>query len=210
MADSHFSCPNWSRTATVTPPSGFRTKDCNLLSVRQLSHKIQGLLLFFFAINASVTTAQQASEKTAANNPNSNAITQAAVKQGILSCASRINSVTNFLGYTPQSGVIIQPPPSQPDQRMVPVSIENQTEVGSAYVSANFAPNQANGCGATYDSVVYWAMSCDALADKQYGNLNKVGNLGKTIKVLDGGLATKIFLMPAGSGCISIKKEVVL
>jgi hypothetical protein len=27
--------------------------------------------------------------------------------------------------------------------------------------------------------------------------------------VLDGGLSTKVFLMPAGSGCVSVKKEVV-
>jgi hypothetical protein len=28
--------------------------------------------------------------------------------------------------------------------------------------------------------------------------------------VLDGGVASKVFLMSAGSGCVSIKKEVVL
>jgi hypothetical protein len=34
--------------------------------------------------------------------------------------------------------------------------------------------------------------------------------LKKDIAVLDGGASTKVFLMPAGSGCLSIKKEVVL
>jgi hypothetical protein len=34
--------------------------------------------------------------------------------------------------------------------------------------------------------------------------------LKKDITVLDGGAATKVLLMPAGSGCVSIKKEIVL
>ncbi len=71
-------------------------------------------------------------------------------------------------------------------------------------------PNQANGCGAAYDAVVYWPLKCDAVAAKQFASLKKVGQLKKDISVLDGGVATKVFLMPAGSGCVSIKKEVVL
>ena len=47
---------------------------------------------------------------------------------------------------------------------------------------------------------------------------NYIPNIGFVIGVippallglLDGGPATKVFLMPAGDGCVSIKKEVVL
>jgi len=34
--------------------------------------------------------------------------------------------------------------------------------------------------------------------------------LKRDVLVLDGGPATKVFLMTAGAGCISVKKEVVL
>lgn len=88
--------------------------------------------------------------------------------------------------------------------------MEVATEQGSAYVSATFAPNQANGCGAAYDAVVYWPLACDALASKQFSSLKKIGMLKKAITVLDGGVATKVFLMPAGTGCVAIKKEIVL
>ncbi|MFN4343210.1 MAG: hypothetical protein ACK4FE_14440 [Azonexus sp.] len=101
-------------------------------------------------------------------------------------------------------------PPSQPDQRLLPLAMEVPTEGGVAYVSAHFAPNQANGCGAAYDAVAYWPQKCDAVAGKQFAALRKVGQLKKDITILDGGPATKVFLMPAGSGCVSIKKEVVL
>ena len=139
-----------------------------------------------------------------------NAVTQAAIKQGVQFCAARINQVTNFLGYKPQSGVLLMVPPGQPDQRLLPIAMEVAAGPRTAYVSANFAPNQANGCGASYDAVFYSPLKCDAVQAKRYASLKKVGMLGKDIVVLDGGVATKVFLMPAGSGCVSIKKEVVI
>ena len=145
-----------------------------------------------------------------ANNSGVNAITQAAVGQGALSCASRINQVSNFLGFGLQAGAVLMVPPSQPDQRLIPLAMEVPTEGGSAYVSATFAPNQANGCGAAYDAVVYWPQKCDAVAVKHFAGLKMLNLLKANITVLDGGVATKVFLMPAGSGCVSIKKEVVL
>jgi len=139
-----------------------------------------------------------------------NAITQAAVQQGALNCATRINQVSNFLGFGPQAGAVLMMPPSQPDQRLIPLAMEVQTEGGSAYVSATFAPNQANGCGAAYDAVVYWPQKCEAVVARQFAGLKRVGQMKTNITVLDGGPATKVFLMPAGSGCVSIKKEFVL
>jgi len=88
--------------------------------------------------------------------------------------------------------------------------MEVPTEESVAYVTATFAPNQANGCGAVYDAMVYWPLSCDALAAKHYPTLKRIGQVKTSITVLDGGVASKVFLMPAGSGCVSIKKEVVL
>lgn len=164
---------------------------------------------------AQVTPGQPAAPTaapSAANQSNSgaNAITQAAVKQGVLNCVSRINQVSNFLGFGPQAGAVLMMPPSQPDQRLIPLAMEVPTDGGSAYVSATFAPNQANGCGAAYDAVVYWPQKCEAVAAKQFASLKRAGQMKTSITVLDGGPATKVFLMPAGSGCVSIKKEVVL
>lgn len=139
-----------------------------------------------------------------------NAIARVAAQQGVLACASRINLVTNFLGFNAQAAAMLMVPPSQVDQRLLPLIMETATESGPAYVSATFAPNQGNGCGATYDAVVYWPLACEAVATKQFATLKNVGPLKKGITLLDGGVALKVFLMPAGSGCVSIKKEMVL
>lgn len=136
-------------------------------------------------------------------------VTQAAVQKGVLSCAGRINQVVNYLGFTEKAGAVLMIPPTQPDARLIPVAMGIPFEGGLAYVSASFAPNQANGCGATYDSVVYWPLACDQVQEQQFKALKLTGNISKEIKILDVGEGIKIFLMPAGSGCISIKKEVV-
>jgi hypothetical protein len=155
-----------------------------------------------------VAAAQDISQPPAL--PSVNDITQAVVQEGALSCAKRVDQVTSFLGYKSNSGAVLMVPPNQPDQRLFPLAMEVTTNAGSAYVSATFAPNQVNGCGASYDAVMYWPQNCATVAAMQFGTIRKVGQLGRTITVLDGGVATKIFLMPAGGGCVSIKKEMVL
>jgi hypothetical protein len=162
------------------------------------------------AQTATSTPATPAAAAAPINSNGANAVTQAAVQQGALTCASRINQVSNFLGFSPQAGAVLMMPPSQPDQRLIPLAMEVPNEGNSAYVSVTFAPNQANGCGAAYDAVIYWPLKCDAVAAKQFASLKRAGQMKTSITVLDGGPATKIFLMPAGSGCVSIKKEVVL
>ncbi len=145
----------------------------------------------------------------AAESGGINTITRAGFDGGVLGCASRINQVTKVLGFGPQAGAVLMLPPSQPDERVASVSMEIPTDGGTAYVSASFAPNQANGCGAVYDAVVYWPLACDAVATAHFADLKRIGLLKKDLTLFDGGGSTKVFLMKAGNGCISIKKELI-
>lgn len=139
-----------------------------------------------------------------------NKVTQTALAQGILGCIPRINQVTSYVGYNDNLGALIMAPASQPDQRLVPIVMEIPLSTGnSAFVSSEFAPNQANGCGATFDAIVYWSEKCEAVGNKNFASYKKAGVLAKDIQMLSDNLYNKVFLMPAGSGCISIKKELV-
>lgn len=139
-----------------------------------------------------------------------NSITQVAVQRGVFGCAGRINQMTNYLGFDAKSGAMLMLPPNGLDQRVIPLVMEVPTASGNAYVSASFAPNQINGCGATYDAVVYWPQKCSTVATAQFSTLKNAGQLKNAIVILEAGLSAKVFLMPAGAGCVSIKKEVVL
>ena len=144
-------------------------------------------------------------------SPGVNGITQAAVKAGVLACTSRINQVSNFLtAGIPSAGVYLYMPPAEPDRNLISMSLEIfMPDATTAYASASFAPNQANGCGGLYESVVYWPQGCNDVAARNFPGLKKAGVLAKNIIVLDGGALTKIFLMPADKGCVAIKKELV-
>jgi hypothetical protein len=60
-----------------------------------------------------------------------------------------------------------------------------------------------------YETVVYWPQTCTEVGENNYGKFKNVGKLSKNIYVRDDGVSTKVFLLPAGKGCVSIKKEII-
>jgi len=138
-------------------------------------------------------------------NPSVSIVTQAAVKLGVLSSVSRINQVSTFLTMNNNSGVYIFPVQNPPDQHVFSTSFELiRADNSTLYASASFFPNQ----DAVYDTVEYVDKSCDELEKTVFKGLKRIGFVKKNIILLDGA-NVKVFLMPAGSGCVVIKKEVV-
>lgn len=136
-------------------------------------------------------------------------ITQAAVKAGVLSCASLINKVIAFLTANSKNGAYLFFPRVQPDQSIFSASLEVQSQNATpTYASASFAPLTSGRVGAIYDKVEYVPKSCAYVEKNIFKNLKRSGVLKKDIIMLDAG-PVKIFLMPAGTGCVVIKKEVV-
>ena len=141
-----------------------------------------------------------------------NALTRAVVQRGVLSCAARVEQVSQFLGFGPQAGAHLMPPAAPADQRLFSVQMELPAGApGNSLVDMSFAPQQANGCGATYQTVTYWPQSCETVGNQQFATLKPSQPLQRDVTVLNVGPMTKVFLMRVGtSGCIAIKKEIVL
>lgn len=134
-----------------------------------------------------------------------NILTEAAVKLGVLSCVSRINQVATFLTTNNQSGVFIFKPQNQPDQHIFSSSFELvRNDNSTLYASASFFPNQ----DAVYDTVEYVNISCEELEKTTFKDLKRISVVKKNIILLDSG-KVKIFLMPAGTGTVVIKKEII-
>ena len=140
-----------------------------------------------------------------------NSLTQAAVQAGALSCAARVEQVTRFVGFGSGVGASLMVPAQPADQRLFAVQMELSAGATSpTLVDITFAPQQANGCGASYEAISYWAQGCEALAAGPFAQLKRVTALQKEILLLDGGSALRVVLIPAGTGCVSVKKEIVL
>lgn len=151
-----------------------------------------------------------APEPAAASRDEPNTMTRAVVQRGALKCAARVEQIAKMLGYGPQSSGLVMAPASPVDQLLFSVVVAhpaNATDMG--VVGLDFAPNQANGCGASMQAVAYWPQSCKALADGTMSQMKKLEPLKPDILVLDAGPSSKVFLMKAGNGCVSIKKEIV-
>lgn len=189
------------------------------------------LLLSFLFLDAAVRSAPAASpesEKTqpatadsapvpqptlpaepAPVKPVVNPVTQAAVQSGVLACISRINQVVTFLTANCKSHAFLFVPNKIPDQSIFSVSLSTQTLDGiTRYASASFAPTTSGQAAAVYDTVEYVEQPPDVVEKSVFKNLKRKGTLGKDGVILDGGPVT-IFLMPAGSGSLVIRKEVV-
>jgi hypothetical protein len=170
--------------------------------------------LFLLIASAPVQAANSTPDKPTtapqpAPAPAVNPVTQAAVKAGVLTSISLINKVVSFLTGNAVSGAFLFVPRTNPDQSIFSASLEIQSPAGTPiYASASFAPLPTGGAGAVYDTVEYSPNTIDYLEKSVFKGLKRVGIVRKDIVILDAG-PVKVFLMPAGSGTVVIKKEVV-
>lgn len=174
------------------------------------SFKALGLNLLPLAVALSlpcVVIAQTTPPAAQANTPYS----IGAQRNGVVKCLPRINQVTSFvIGNNANSGMVLNSTTGNVNQRLVSTLIEVEGNGTTSFVSGSFAPGAAEGeCGGTYDAVTYWPANCTQVATTNFSGFKATRPLLKNVNTLDGGPLVKVFLMPAGTGCVSIKKEIL-
>lgn len=137
------------------------------------------------------------------------ALSQAAQTAGVQTCRPLADQVHRFLIANSLSSGMLFAAPEKANGRIFSSMIEVQNKEVLTYGSATYAPYGDVGCGVAYDAVTYWQDSCADVAAKQLKALKPLGILGNQISMLDGGPTMRIFLMPAGTGCVQIKKEII-
>ncbi len=145
----------------------------------------------------------------AASAPEFNAVTTALQKSGVKRCAGKIQKVTEFLTSKARTGTAVYPLGANPDDSLISLSSEIIAGNTLFYAGATFAPH-GNDCSAVYEAVTHWQNSCDEVAASQYPNFKQVGVLQQQIKVYSNSPYTRVMMVSAGTGCVVIKKELVL
>lgn len=141
-----------------------------------------------------------------------NAITQAAFKAGVATCQARINQITNFVTGTAQHGALLFNSPTLPDKKQFSVSLEvnNQNSNIPSYVTTSFSPQADGNCSGSYEAVTYWVSPCADVAKNVFSVFKPSPRaLHQQILVLGDSPTVRVFLIPAATGCISIKKEML-
>ena len=129
-------------------------------------------------------------------------------KIGAFSCAERANQMANFLSATGKSQLVLQTPADKPNQRLLMASLITPTaESNFSIANISLAPNQANGCGGSYQSVSYLFKSCKTAIEAYPIKFQKIENTNVSIGLVSRGLW--LTAMPADKGCIIIKQELI-
>lgn len=137
-----------------------------------------------------------------------NPVALALEKAGVKRCAGQVRKVTQFLTAGSRSGTTIFPSAANPDDSLLSISSELITGDVLSYAEANFAP-RADGCSAMYEHVAHWKEGCDAVHAAKYRDFKPQGVMQQYIKVYYNTPSVRLMMVPAGTGCVVIKKEVL-
>lgn len=165
-----------------------------------------------FAADGNVKGAARQAPKVSQPGPSIvlNEIARTAASYGVRDCLPRINQVTGFLVGPAQNGAVMFLSPDHTNKVLQGLSLEVVSNGMVSYVSNSYASGPGSGeCSSTYDTVTYWPNSCADLQARVFTAFKKNQPLYKHITSLEDGPLIRVFLMPAGSGCVSIKKETI-
>lgn len=158
------------------------------------------------------TTARGSTERSTTPAPQNtlNAVAEAARGAGAKRCVDRLDQFSKFVTQNNSSGAVLFFPNNQKDIDPYPLSasFEILGKESSAYTSITASPRW-NGCSGMYEAIVFWPASCETVAMKQFAGMKPVGAIKQNITILGETTNLRVFLMPAGQNCVSIKKEVV-
>ena len=145
----------------------------------------------------------------AAGGPPPGAVTQAAAQRGVKTCLPRIEQISSALSRGGKVGVFLFNSLDKPDASVLSTSMEVAEASGTTYASSTYAPQLSGECQAVVEQVAWWPARCPDVAEKVFAPHKTTGALMKEILVVEGDRRVRIFLMPAGTGCVSIKKEAI-
>ena len=147
------------------------------------------------------TASDAGSEPVVVSHP----LAKVAQAQGMQTCLPAIADVTTLISMSAPTGAHIFMGDEKKDEQLFSVSLETDLPAATVYSSASFAPLGA-GCSGTYDVVSYTEGKCGALAGQQFPKIKPAGKIRENITVYKLGPTARAFLMPAGSGCMMIRK----
>ena len=154
------------------------------------------LLLFILILMASPAPAAD------------NQVVIQAREAGVGHCLPVVETLSNFLIGTARHGTDDVWATTNTDQQLYTTTIERSDRQGIQLSSLSVAPVAAGGCSAVYEQVQWFDSSCLVVAQEIYGNFTYKGVLADKVAVLGG--PASVYLYPAGSGCLAIKKEVII
>lgn len=141
--------------------------------------------------------------------PGDNIIVQAAQRANLQTCMPQLKSVSDFLIAGAPHGAFVTQHARQPDRQLFSAIIERVDQMGSHVITLNLSPAPMGGCAIEYSQVTSWSEPCQKVAGGAFAGYKVKGGLVKNVSVLEREPLLHTFLMPTGTGCVSVKREVL-
>lgn len=131
---------------------------------------------------------------------------------GAVSCLARAEQIARFLDPGNVAAVAVMPLGSYPNQRMVLANLTiPQSNGREALATITIAPNQANGCGASYQLIKQETGNCsDALKARQAEPTGPLPLGGKSIRIQRLSQDSVFLGWQLKDSCLIIKQQIPL
>jgi hypothetical protein len=129
--------------------------------------------------------------------------------QGVIQCQKRIQEIADYVSLGTTSTVLLQLPQTHFNQHTVSASMEIVENQHPFYATMTFSPLSRHLCDASFETINYWPSSCKWVAKNAFKEAKNLGKMRQDILALTAGEQLQIFLLPAGQGCVSIKKQML-
>jgi hypothetical protein len=127
---------------------------------------------------------------------------------GINRCAPIVRRVAEFLIEDGVAGFRLKSTGANRDLAPVVLTLETRHRaLGTVRYATVTAIPQAN-CSGFYEQSIYWPVTCPDLKANNFANFPAAAFLHSAIAVSEASESVQLAMLPAGQGCISIKKEI--
>lgn len=137
-----------------------------------------------------------------------NDVVTRAKKAGVKRCLPAINALSGFIIGQEKHGSHDVWQNGNANKGVFSSTIERDAKQGSSLTSLTVAPVQNGKCSTVYDQVQWFDRPCLEVAKKHFPNFSYQGLLAKRVMLLQG--PATLYLQPAGDGCLSLKKQIIM
>jgi hypothetical protein len=137
-----------------------------------------------------------------------NIVVKQARAAGVKHCLPAIEKISNFLIEDENTGAQSNWNSEQPDTHPFSTLIERNYDDGTVVINLNVTPVTTGQCYVEYEKIIQFEGSCLAASHKFKG-AEYIGELNREVSALQQD-AVNIFLIPSGSNCIAVLKEILM
>lgn len=129
-------------------------------------------------------------------------------RAGVKRCAPIVRAVAAFVTENSNAAFVVRSLGANPDTSPLNVTVESaHAQLGTTrYATITVIPME--NCSGFYEQTIYWGATCDVVKQRNFANFPAGRPILRNIQLSSLSKTVSLQLLPAGQGCVTIKKEI--